>query len=149
MKTINKKNFFPILCITYTILSLSKIILEAFLMNLYGNYQENFILMFIISLFSILVLSQHYRLSRFPILLVMMGQYLLLLGLIFGYLWIENIFIEIHPNGYRDMFLSFTIPYFIASLLYYINVFKETKKANEMLQEIKSRKKGIDYGKEN
>ncbi len=148
MRTIDKKNFFPILCIIYTILSLSKIILEAFLMNLYGNYQQNFIFMFIISLFSVFVLSQHYRLSRFPLPLVIIGQYLLLLGFIFGFLWVESFFIELHPNGYRDMFLSFTIPYIIGAFLYYIDVFRQAKKANEMLQEIKSGKKGIDYGKE-
>lgn len=138
MKIINIKNFFPIVCIVYTILSLSKIILEYFMLNLFDNYQENFIIMFFISFFSTLVLSQHYRLSRFPLPLVIIGQYLLLLGLIFGFLWIENGFIEIHSDGYRDMFTSFTIPYIIAAMLYYINVFKEAKKANKMIQELKS-----------
>ena len=42
------------------------------------------------------------------------------------------------------MFRSFTIPYVIIAGWYYISLFQEIKKANEMLEEIRKEKKDGD-----
>lgn len=51
--------------------------------------------------------------------------------------WMISFFDELHPDGYRDMFWSFTIPYVIGAVIYYVSLFLEIKKANRLLQDMK------------
>lgn len=137
MRLINKENFFPIVCTCYTIISLSKILMESMLGYQDPYYVENFITIFIISLVATLVLSLHYYLQNVPITLVILGQYIFLVGIIMLGLWIESHIREVAATGYRDLFYSFTIPYVIGAMVYYISVFLQTRKANQILEEIK------------
>lgn len=137
MKIIDKKTFIPTVCVVYTILSMSKIILEAIIQNEFGNYQLNLLMMIFVSFIATLVLSQHYRLQQIPLPLVIIGQYLVLIGGVLLIIWISGLYTDLHPNAYRDMFLSFTIPYIIGAAIYYLNVFWEVKNANQMLKNIK------------
>lgn len=139
MKIIDKKTFIPTVCVVYTVLSMSKIVLEASLQNKFGNYQSNLLMMLFLSFLATLVLSQHYRLQQIPLIVVVIGQYLLLMGVILVISWISGFYTELHPNAYRDMFLSFTIPYIIGAAIYYINVFREVKNANEIIKSIKKK----------
>lgn len=141
MKLINKSNFFSTVCEVYALLSIGKIVLEAVTQGKWGNDQMNFILMFVISLGATFVLSQYYRLVRFPLTLVILGQYLLILGALMLFLWVYSCFGILGRHAYRDMFLSFTIPYIILAGGYYLNLFKEIKKANEILEELRREKK--------
>lgn len=137
MKIIDKSNFFPTVCVVYTILSLSKIILEWLTLKEFGNLQLNFAEMFVISLIAIFVLSQHYRVQKLPFVIVLILQYAAMIGLIMLGTWIQGFFAVLHPNTYRDMFVSFTVPYIIGAAVYYINVFREVKNANRIIAEIK------------
>ena len=139
MKIIDKKTFVLTVCVVYTILSMSKIILEAIIQNEFGNYQSNLLMMIFVSFIATLVLSQHYRLQQIPLPLVIIGQYLVLIGIILLIIWISGLYTDLHPNAYRDMFLSFTIPYIIGAAIYYLNVFWEVKNANQMLKNIKKK----------
>lgn len=139
MKIINKNNFFPTVCIVYTILSLSKILLEWITLGEFGNLQQNFIAMFIISLTAIFVLSQYYRLQKLPFVLVLILQYAVMIAFVMLSTWLTGLFTEIHRNAYRDMFVSFTVPYIVGAAIYYLNVFSEVKKANVIIAEIKRR----------
>jgi hypothetical protein len=105
------------------------------------NY-GNFIGILFISITATLLLSLHYYLKKLPIWLVIIGQYLTLLVLIGLCIWVVGHFVVLHPNAYRDMFVSFTIPYIIGASLYYISFWKEVKKANVILQDIKRREIG-------
>jgi hypothetical protein len=67
---------------------------------------------------------------------VVIGQYLLLIGLIFGGIWIGGHFTDNAPTAYRDMFISVTIPYVIGAVVYYISFFSQIKKANEVLADL-------------
>lgn len=49
MKIIDKHNFFGTVCEIYTILSFGKIIWEAVVQGVFGNYQENLLVMFFIT----------------------------------------------------------------------------------------------------
>lgn len=42
----------------------------------------------------------------------------------------ESRFTDMHPNAYRDMFFSVTIPYIVLAGLYYISFFRQVKKPN-------------------
>ena len=139
MKIINRHNFFCTVCEIYTILSLGKIILEAAAQDVFGNYQENLLAMFFLSLAAAFVLSQYYRFQEYPLLLCIVVQYVVLIALAMLIPWILGHFHPLHKNAYRDMFWSFTVPYAIGVAIYYISLFHEIKRANQSLKKIKER----------
>lgn len=141
MQIINRKNFFQSVCCCYTVLSLAKIAIEVYTQGKWGIDQQNFVMMFCISLAANFVLSQYYRFQHFPLLAVILGQYLLILGGIMLFIWFIGHYTELSRYAYRDMFLSFTIPYAIMAGWYYVSLFREIKNANEMLEEIRKEKK--------
>lgn len=141
MKLIDRKNFVPTVCVIYTILSVGKIVLEAITQEKFGSDQQNLLTMLLFSFFGTFILSQHYRLSQLPLLLVAVLQYAVLAGAVLLFTWVSSYFTEVHPNGYKDMLRSFTVPYIIAALTYYITLYLEVKKANHLLQQIKEDKK--------
>lgn len=140
MKLINKHNFFSIVCIVYTIISIYKLISEYCGGMLDSNYTENIISIFVISLLATAMLAVHNYTSNIPILIIFVAEYMILLGLIMGYMWIEGHYIPLHRFAYRDLFRSFTIPYVIFIFVYYINYRREIAKANMNLEEIKKEK---------
>lgn len=140
MKMIDKKNFFPIVCVIFTVLVLGKILLEAVVQNLFGGYQENILMMFALSLIGTFILSLHYRFQEFPVLAVIIVQYLVLVGVVIALVWVMSFFEPIHENGYRDMILSFSVPYGIAAAVYYISFFYEVRRANKTLEKIRNEK---------
>ena len=137
MKIIDRHNFFGIVCIIYTILTFGKIILEAIAQDVFGNYQENLIIMFFLSLAATFVLSQYYRFQEYPLLLCIAVQYAVLIVLVMLITWISGRFHQLHEDAYKDMFLSFTIPYAIGVIIYYISLFHEIKRANQNLKMLK------------
>lgn len=149
MKIINKKNFFATVCVIFTMLMLGKIIVEFLAQGIFGNYQGNLLTMFLLSFLATLVLSQHYRFQKYPLLVVIIGQYVLLIALVMFITWLGGQMEPLHENGYRDMFLSFSIPYFIGVVIYYGAVFHEIKRANKTLQELKTYRKEQEEETEN
>ena len=141
MKIINRQNFWSVVCTVFTMLLFGKIILELIVEGIFGNYQENILIMFILSLLATFVLSQYYRFQKYPLLIVILGQYILLIAVVMLITWLGGRFNELHKNAYRDMFLSFTIPYVIGVIIYYAAVFHEIKSANQALKEIKKHHK--------
>lgn len=139
MKIIDKKQFIPTVCVIYTILSIAKIVLEFVFQKEFGNFQANLLVILLFSFLATLVLSQHYRFDRLPLLLVMLLQYAAMIAAVMLFTWISSFGTELHPNGYRDMFWSFTIPYLIGAGGYYLALFLEVKKANRLLQERRER----------
>lgn len=139
MKIIDKKSFWPIVCVIYTCLSLGKIILELVLQGVFGNDQMNFLTMFLFAFLGTFVLSQHYRLDKYPLGAVILGQYVALVAAVMLFTWISGFFVELHEDAYHDMFWSFTIPYAIAAVIYYISLYFEIKRTNQLLQDMKRR----------
>lgn len=137
MKIIDRHNFWGTVCEVYTILSLGKIILEAIVQDTFGNYQENLLVMFFLSLAAVFVLSQYYRFQEYSLLLCIAVQYVVLIGLVMLLTWISGQFHPLHQDAYKDMFWSFTVPYVIGVVIYYISVFREIRHANQSLKKIK------------
>lgn len=137
MQVIDKKNYLPTVCCIYTGLVLFKLILEN-LMGIQDKYYTlNLISMFCIVLVATFILSLHYYLQHVPLPLVIIGQYLLIVGLIMGAIWIKGHFSEQSLSAYRDMFLSFTIPYFLLAAAYYIEFYLQLRKGNQILSQLK------------
>lgn len=141
MKIIDRHNFIGTASTVFTILVLGKTGVEFIMTAEFGYYQKNLITMLVLSFLATFVLSQHYRFEKYPLLLVIIGQYVVLLGGIMLFMWWNGRFEPLHENGYRDMFLSFTIPYLIGVVVYYVSVFHEIRLANKTLKQIRQKSK--------
>ncbi|MDF2512720.1 MAG: hypothetical protein K0S04_2586 [Herbinix sp.] len=137
MQLINRKNFIEIVCICFTLISLGKVIIEKIEGYKDPYYAENFITIFLICLIATFVLSLQYYLQNVPITIVILGQYIILVGIIMFVLWIVGHFQTLASTAYRDLFFSFTIPYLIGAIIYYVTIFFQTRRANKILDEIK------------
>lgn len=137
MRQINRHNFFSIGCVIFTLLVVGKILLEAVAQGLFTDYQKNLLVMLALSFLATFVLSQYYRFQNLPLLAVILGQYVLLVGAVMLFTWISSFFEPLHEDGYRDMFLSFTIPYAIGAAVYYLSLFGELRHMNKELEEIR------------
>lgn len=143
MKLITKKNIIPIICMTYTVLSISLTIYEIVVNGKMNPTQLNIFLFLILSILGVVVLSQHYRFERFSPLTMMIVQYAIAIAIILISLKIASFFVDIHPDGYKDLTLSFSVPYIIGSIIYYIALLLEVKKQNRLLENIKRNRKQI------
>ena len=137
MQIINRKNYLSIVCAVYTIISIGIIILEAVQGHKDPYYAENFITIFLLSLVATLVLSMHYYLQNVPLIIIFLGQYIFLIGITMISLWIESHFQEMASTAYSDMFISFTIPYIICAIMYYVTYLLQLKNANKTLEDLK------------
>lgn len=147
MKLIDKKNVLPIICIAYTFVSMFLTIFEIIVRKEMNPTQLNIFLFLILSMLGIGVLSQHYRFERYSPLAMVLIQYLLAVSIIVVSLWIASFFVDIHPNGYKDMTVSFSVPYGIGAIIYFICLKVEVKKQNALLNTIK-KKRNQEEGKE-
>ena len=137
MKLITKKNVIPIICVTYTVLSISLTVYEIIINKKINPTQLNIFLFLVLSILGVVILSQHYRFERFSPLTMIIIQYAIAIAVILISLKTASFFVDIHPDGYRDMTLSFSIPYFIGAIIYYIALRLEVKKQNKLLENIK------------
>lgn len=141
MKIINKKNIVPVVCMTYTFISMMLTLLEVIAKRKVNPTQLNMFLCLLLSILGVLVLSQHYRLERFSPLAMVIIQYVAAVAIILISLKAASYVTDVHPDGYRDMILSFSIPYFIGAVVYYISLMLEVRKQNRILDKIKKDKK--------
>lgn len=141
MKIINKKNIVSVVCITYTSISITLAVLEVIAKGKMNPTQLNMFLCLLLSILGVLILSQHYRLERFSPLAMVIIQYVVAVAVILISLKAASYITDVHPNGYRDMILSFSIPYFIGAVVYYISLMLEVRKQNRILEKIKKDRK--------
>jgi len=137
MKIITKGNIISTICISYTLVSLYMILVEL----LVGNFTTthfNMLSALVITTIGVIILSLHNTLDFLPPLIMIIVQYLIATFLICGLILLASNFMDIHENGYKDMIISFTLPYIIGALLYYIHLKNEIRKQNESLNYIRS-----------
>lgn len=141
MKLINKKNVIPIVCTTYTVVSIVLTIYEMIVNKRINPTQLNIFLFLILSILGVGILSQHYRFEKFSPLMMIIIQYSIAVAIILVTLKVASFLVDIHPDGYRDMTVSFSIPYFIGTVIYYICLRLEVRKQNYLLEKIKQNRK--------
>ena len=133
MKT-KMKEIGMMICVSYTIIS----VVGAVINELTGSHPGNLnsVFMFLFTVIAVGVLNLYKIFQRWSPLTIMVVQYLialaLVLSLVAGVSWITHQ----EANGYWDIVISFTIPYWIGAVLFYIGVIQETRKQNDMIQEI-------------
>ena len=138
---IDKRNFWSIVSGVFTFLLIGKILWEGVTGHRDVYYIENILTLFGITVVATFILSMHKYLQNVPVLLVMLLQYVVLIGSVMGAIWIGSHFTEIDPNGYGDMFWSVTIPYVVLAGIYYVSFFWEVKRANMLLADLNREEK--------
>lgn len=134
------KNFAADLCFVYTIVSVS----GALINHAAGTQTNNFnvILMFSTCAIATFVLHLHKFFSELSPLLMMVIQYLVACVLCAVLILILSAFTEPPTlRGWYEFYRSFTIPYVLLAALYYVKVFSDTRKQNNLLQEIQQSQK--------
>lgn len=137
----SKMKYVDAICVSFTVLALLKIILEWIILDTIDNTGSNLLFMFIFTCLSMIILSSYKLFEKIPTLIVMAGQYVIAMGIVFGIVWISGLFSPLSEGAYLDIFISFTIPYVIGSILYYVQLHLEVKNENSMLERIKNAKK--------
>ena len=138
MKLINKKNYFQIVCISFTMIVTGKLLLEKIIGFTDKHYTENIFTCLAFSVMITAVLSLHYYLQKFPLIPVLIGQYAVIIGLVVGLVKIADVMVGTTTNAMWQMLLSVTVPYIISAVVYYILFFRQVKKANSILSELSS-----------
>lgn len=136
MKLINRKNFFSIVCISFTLLVCYKLIYEWIVGFKDPNYTMNIFLNLLFSVIITAILAIHFYLQKYPFVPVFLGQYIFTMVITFLVVKIAEQFVELAPTAYRDMFVSVTIPFVVGAAIYYIIFFRQIRKANKMLEEL-------------
>ena len=136
MKLITKHNFFYIVCVCFTLITLGKLLLEKIEGITDRYYSENIFTILAISVLGTLVLATHFYLRNFPFIPVFIGQYLVTIGIVCLTIRIGQEFSDFAPTAYKDMIISVTIPFVIGAIVYYVTFFHEIKKANKLLEKI-------------
>lgn len=137
MKLIHKHNFVSVACMSFTAISLLKLIIEWLLQVEDKNYTMNFLTILFFSFIGTFILSLHSYLRRVPLPLIMIGQYIILILLVLLYTWISSIWIPTAPTAYRDMFFSTAFTYPVCAFIYYINFFSQIQRANQNLKSLR------------
>lgn len=135
MKTV--KEYLLSVCVVYTIMALTKVIIEGISGHKDPYYILNFGILFVITCFATFVLFMHRIFHKTPLLFVMIGQYVVVMGAVLLSLFVISKFTEVSPNAYREMFLQITAPYIVFAGIYYASYFNDVKKANRNLIELK------------
>lgn len=134
---ITKKNYFPIVCIAFSIVVVIKIIGENFIAGTPDSYYaQNILLIFAYSALIVAVLGASKFFTPLPLWLVIAGQYIIVISAAMLETWISGHFQEMSETAYRDMFRSVTIPFILVAFVYYIKCFHDVHKTNQDLKKL-------------
>lgn len=129
------------ICVSYTILSILNAV-SSMISGIEKGTHINSVMMLIWCSIAVLILSIHHYFEDWSPIGMIVIQYLIAISLVFLSLYIVSFFDEISKGGYRDAFLSFTIPYIIGAVFYYISLFSSAKRQNKIIQEINEKQIG-------
>ena len=136
MKLITRKNFISLVCISFTILVLVKLVWEKVIGFTDPHYTENIFMSLGIAILIPMILAVHYYLQSFPFIPVFIGQYIVAVLIVIGGVWMLGRFVQLAPTAYQDMLISITIPFVVCAAVYYVIFFRQIRKANEMIEKL-------------
>ena len=136
MSLINKGNCISIVCIIFTLIVCGKLLIEKISGFTDSHYTENVFTCLFFSIIITLVLALHYYLQRLPLIPVLIGQYIVIIGLVIGFVKMVDSIVGTTTDAMWQMLLSVTIPYFVSAVIYYISFFRQIKKANIILKDL-------------
>lgn len=127
------------IAVSYTILSMVNTVI-VLLEPSYTYSPQNSIMMLLFSTVGVLVLYSHHLFKNVSPLAMLGLQYLIAFVLIVSMIRLTGFFGPLHETAYRDGILSFTIPYIIGAIIYYLHLYLETKKHNRWIESIQKTK---------
>ena len=129
------KSYLKTVCVVYTCLVLGKVIFKNVTKRPDGQYGVNLLSMFFVACLGTAVLKSYKKLQGFPLIVVIIGQYILDIGVVLGSVSIADKWglTQITTGGYRDLFFTVTVPYLMGAIFYYLFFFSEIRKANKIL----------------
>lgn len=129
------KSYLKTVCVVYTCLVLGKVIFKNVTKRPDGQYGVNLLSMFFVACLGTAVLKSYKKLQGFPLIVVIIGQYILDMGVVLGSVSIADKWglTQITTGGYRDLFFTVTVPYLMGAIFYYLFFFSEIRKANKIL----------------
>lgn len=131
------KEYLLSVCAVYTILALTKVLMEGISGQQDPYYVMNFGMIFVVTCFATFVLFMHRIFYKVPLLFVMIGQYIVVIGGVMFGLFVMSKLMDVSPNAYREMFLQITVTYIVLGGIYYASYFNEVRRANRNLSELK------------
>ena len=134
------KQYAQTVCTVYTCVVIWKVIVETLQGVIDVQYGKNLLIMFLITCLATAILYSYEKMQSFPLIPVIIGQYVLVMGIVLGGIFFaEKIGItQIDARGYRDLFISVTVPYGVGAIIYYVVFFINIRKANRMLQKMRA-----------
>lgn len=123
------------ICVSYTILSIVNIIFDLCRGRETGSHYNSLAMLLLCSI-AVLVLSLHHLFDEWPPIVMIIIQYVIAMGLVLLLVFISGFFEEVSEGGYRDIIISFTIPYIIGAFIYYISLFRTARRQDKLIQEI-------------
>lgn len=136
------KNFVKTLllyiCISYTMVSVSGAVVNLLAGTKTSN--SNTLIMFGLCSIASFVLALNKLFDEFSPLVMILLQYIIVLMLCAGFLFIMSLIDPISPKGWFEYFRSFTIPYIIIAAMYYYSLYDEAKKQDRMIKDIQEKR---------
>ena len=130
------------ICISFTMVSVSGAVVN--IIGGTGTSNSNTLIMFGLCVIASFVLSLNKLFDELSPLAMILLQYVIVIVLCGGFLFVLSLFDPISPKGWFEYFRSFTIPYIIIAAMYYYSLFDEAKKQNQMILEIQENKNEKD-----
>ena len=137
MRIINRKEMLPTICISYTIISVGVHLFEMLCGFGEQNTHLNALFMLYCTVVGVIVLSMHYLFEELSTIVMILLQYVVAIGLVLGSLVLLSFFIVVDMHGYFDMWRSFSIIYVLGAISYYVSLYVEVNRQNDLLNEIK------------
>lgn len=137
MKLINKKNFFLIVCVSFTAITCTKLLIEGIMGFTDKYYTLN---IFAILGFSVMItglLALHFYLQDRPLIPVLIGQYAAAVGGTVAFVKLTDLVAGTSTKAMWQMILSVTILFTAGAAIYYITFFRQINRANAILAELK------------
>ncbi|WP_167954845.1 DUF6608 family protein [Anaerosporobacter faecicola] len=140
MRSIKGKELIYTICISYSVINIGASIVEAITQRDVSLCSNN-VMMLLWTGIAVFVLSIHPLFEQVSPLTMILVQYAIAMGLVMLTVAIGSLFSPVSKGGYHDIFLSFTIPYIIGAVIYYVEVFRSVHRQNRLLDEIQMQRK--------
>ena len=127
-------------CISYTMVSVSGAVVNIITGTKTSN--SNTLIMFGLCVIASFVLSLNKVFDEFSPLLMIVLQYVIVMALCAGFLFLLSLVDPISPEGWFEYFRSITVPYIIIAAIYYYGLYDEAKKQDKIIKDIQNGKKG-------
>ncbi|MDW7650266.1 MAG: DUF6608 family protein [Bacillota bacterium] len=124
---LNIKSAFILICVVYTILTVTS---SGF--GLLGgrttDTHVHLLLRFVVTSIGIGSILIFNLFPKWPLGGIFAFHYTVTMSFIFALVWMSGLFIELHPDAYRDIFLNFTSVYLLLSIAIQITAWYKNRK---------------------